>query len=210
MRILFPLASLVSLLLGADVVAVARSTVDNCSSAIAVGGVKKMATDSKVGKSITAANCSSAIAVVDIKKVATDSKVGKDIDKQMAAINDESKKYLLDLESKIKSMETNKKSDSDARKIEDMQLILYDLVRQKKYDIAKAYRVAIASFDAEIKKIIEKICVEKNIKIVIAHDAVVYASDACLDITDDVIRNVNKSCPPIKVEVKEGEESATA
>ncbi|MDR1561041.1 MAG: OmpH family outer membrane protein [Holosporaceae bacterium] len=144
------------------------------------------------------------IAIIDLKKIASETTVGKDIEKQIASFNNESKKDFLDLESKIKSMDSNKKSDSDARKIEDMQLILYDMVRQKRFQISEAYKTAIASLDREIKKIVKEICRKRGIKMVIASDAVAYNDDTkSTDISDEVIVLVNKSCPSIKVKLKE-------
>ncbi|MDR2067871.1 MAG: OmpH family outer membrane protein [Holosporaceae bacterium] len=146
---------------------------------------------------------SSGIAIVNLKEIALQSKAGKDIEKQISTINDEEKKGLLDLEENIKSLEFNKKSNSDARRIEEAQLMLYDAARQKKSQIAEAYRVAISTLENEIKKIIAKVCQKNSIKIVIANDAVVYADKDCQDITNEVVLGIDVSCPTIKVELKE-------
>jgi Skp family chaperone for outer membrane proteins len=146
---------------------------------------------------------SSAIAIIDLKKVASESEAGKDIEKQIEKLNEEAKNDLQDLEGKIKSMESNKKSsDYDVRKIEDMQLILYDMVRTKKYHISEAYDKAIVALDQKMKKIIEEICQKESIEITLNSDAVVYFGKNPKDITDRVIARLNEVCKSIKVELR--------
>ncbi|MDR2645611.1 MAG: OmpH family outer membrane protein [Holosporaceae bacterium] len=143
------------------------------------------------------------LATVDWKRVAAESLAGKSIEEQIKSINNRAKKDLLDLESKIKEMESNKKADYDSRKIEDMQLILYDMVRSKKYQIAEAYRKAIATLEEESRKIIAKICKEKGVSVVINAEAVVYVAAESMDITAKVTKELNDRLPSINVEVKE-------
>jgi Skp family chaperone for outer membrane proteins len=145
----------------------------------------------------------SALAVLDLKKVASASLAGKNIEAQAEEINTESRKDLLDLESKIKSMESNKKSDYDARKIEELQIILYDMVRTKKYQISEAYRKAIAVLDLEMRKVINEIIREKGIKIVMNTEAVVYLVSDGYDITAEVIKKLDAICKTVKVEIKD-------
>jgi Skp family chaperone for outer membrane proteins len=149
------------------------------------------------------ADSASAFASLDLKRVASESEAGKSIEKQIEEINQRSKKDLQDLESKIKSMESDKKSDYDARKIEDMQMILYDMLRTKKYQISDAYGEAIAILEKEIKKVVEAVCKEKGIKVVVSSEAIVYIDKKCPDIADEVIKRLNNACKSIKVELKE-------
>jgi outer membrane protein len=143
------------------------------------------------------------IAIVDLKKVASTSMAGNGIDKQITEINNASKKDLIELESKIKSMESNKSQDVDQRKIEDMQLILYDMVSTKKEQISTAYKNAILALEQEINKVIETIAKQEGIRIVLTADAVIYSSNDCIDITQKVIEEVNKNCKEIKVTLKQ-------
>jgi len=141
------------------------------------------------------------IAVIDLKKVAVESKAGKYIEKRIAEINDVSKKDLLDLENKIKSMDTVKSSEADTRKVEDMQLILYDMVRTKRYQISEAYKKAITVLESEIKKAVSYVAEKNSIKTVFASEAVVYKSKDCSDITSQVIARVNEICKEIDVKL---------
>jgi Skp family chaperone for outer membrane proteins len=148
-------------------------------------------------------NLHKSIAVVDLKRVAALSNAGKSIEKQIVKINDESKKDLLNLESKIKSMEKSKLAESDSRKIEDMQFILHDMVSTKKYQISEAYRNALNALEKEINKIIAEIASKDNIQFVFTNDAVVYRSEKCDDITEEVIEKINKVCKEITVKVEQ-------
>ncbi len=139
------------------------------------------------------------VAIIDLKKVAIESEAGKYIEKRIAEINDLSKKDLLDLETKIKSMDTVKASESDARKIEDMQLILYDMIRTKRYQISEAYKKAITILESEIKKAVSYVSEQKGIRTVLASDAVIYKNNDCADITSQVIKRINETCREINV-----------
>jgi Skp family chaperone for outer membrane proteins len=152
------------------------------SNATAVGGVP-----------------ANAIAIVDMKKIASDSEAGKSIGEQIAKINDASKKDLSELEEKIKSMESDKTRNLDQRKIEDMQLILYDMVSAKKDKIAEAYRVAILTLEEEITKAVACVAKEKGLKVVLTSEAVIFSSESCLNITADVTEKLNENCKEIKV-----------
>jgi Skp family chaperone for outer membrane proteins len=142
------------------------------------------------------------LAIVDWKRVAAESLAGESIEEQIKSINDSAKKDLLDLELKIKEMESRKNAD-DSRKIEDMQVILYDMVRSKKHQIAEAYRKAVAVLEEEARKIIAKVCKGKNISAVVNAEAVVYAAAENMDITTEVTKELNDRLPSIKVEVKD-------
>ena len=142
------------------------------------------------------------IAVVDIKKIAAYSEAGKNIEIRIADINNESKKDLLELESKIKAMEESKNSDVDARRaIDDMLVVLYDRVRTERFRISEAYKNAVNKLEKEIKRVVSEVAREKNLKLVVISDAVVYFGNDCLDITDEIIVRMNQECPEIKVEL---------
>ncbi|MBQ7673967.1 MAG: OmpH family outer membrane protein [Alphaproteobacteria bacterium] len=141
------------------------------------------------------------IAIVDLKKVASESKAGRGIDQQVAEKNKESKKELTDLETKIESMESNKLSGSDPRKVEELQLILYDMVKERRFQISEAYRAAIATLETIIKDAIKEITIEMGIDIVLASDAVVFSAENCKDITNEVIKKVDLKCDHIDLNV---------
>jgi Skp family chaperone for outer membrane proteins len=144
------------------------------------------------------------IAIIDLKRIVSESKAGKSIDKQIEKYNDESKKDLEELESQIKSLDDKKKkSEEDSRKIEELQVILYEMVRTKKYQIAEAYSRAIAVLDQKMKQVVKGICKEDGITIIMNGEAVVFATNECRDVTEKVIKGLDKNCCEIKVEIAE-------
>ncbi|MDR2781163.1 MAG: OmpH family outer membrane protein [Holosporaceae bacterium] len=150
------------------------------------------------------AECFASSAILDLKRIATESEAGKDIEKQIEKLNQDASKDLEELESQIKLLDSKKKkSAEDSRKIEELQVLLYDMVRTKKYQITEAYKKAVAIVDREMKKIIEKICKKDRYKVVINSDAIVYATQECKDITGDVISELNRHCKEVKVEITE-------
>lgn len=147
------------------------------------------------------------VAIIDIKKVASKSKAGRGIEKQAATQNNTSKKELIDLENKIKSMESSKLSGSDPQKIEELQLLLYDMVKEKRFQISEAYRKAIETLETIIRGIVEEVCTEKHIDVVITNEAVVYSGKNCLDITEEVTKRLDERCEEIILKLDEENKS---
>lgn len=182
-------------------------------SAVAILGVANISARAKAAVATAAASAANAaktatiktttIAVLDLKKVAAKSKAGEGIEEQAAAQNNTSKRELIDLENKIKSMESNKLSGLDPRKIEELQLLLYDMVKEKRFQISEAYRKAIEALESIIKEVVKEICSEKHIDIVITNEAVIYCDENCIDITEEVIRRLDEHCKEIVLKVEE-------
>lgn len=147
-------------------------------------------------------NVSQSVAMIDLKKVAAESQAGKGIEMQVANKNGKSKKELVDLEEKIKSMEANKLSGSDPRKVEELQLILYDMIKERRFQISEAYRKAIEALEAIIREAIKEIADERKIDVVLASDAVVFSGQNCADITNETIKRVDMKCKYIELLVK--------
>lgn len=145
-------------------------------------------------------------AVVNIRYVAKNSDAGRGIDDQLAEINDKSKKDLLDLESSIKKMDSDAKTSSDERKVEDLQVILYDMTKEKRYQIQTAYHNALEQLEQEIHKVVEEISNEKGYSLVVISDVIVFNSSECPDITQETIERLNKRVPKIKVDMKKSKE----
>jgi Skp family chaperone for outer membrane proteins len=144
------------------------------------------------------------IAVVDLKKVAGQCGAGKGIEKQIVEANGRSTKELEELENKIKSREhgDNKSSEENSRKIDEMRLDLYELVRLERCKISDAYNRAIVALESEIKKAVKDICKNKGIDLVMAIDAVVYYdAEKCLDITNEVVDKMDVSNVSISLDL---------
>jgi len=139
------------------------------------------------------------LAIVSLKDVAQKSSAGKSIDSQIAEINNKSKEDLLELENNIKKMDSDAKTSSDERKIEDLQVILYDMTKEKRYQIQSAYRKAIEILEKEIREVIEEISNERGYSLVVISDIVVYNTQKCPDITEEAIKRLDDRVPMIKV-----------
>ncbi len=144
-------------------------------------------------------NFESKLAVVSLKDVAQRSSAGKSIDSQIAEINNKSKEDLLELENNIKKMDSDAKTSSDERKIEDLQVILYDMTKEKRYQIQSACRKAIEVLEEEIQRVVKEISDEKGYSLVLASEAVVHKVLECPDITEDAIKRLDDRVPMIKV-----------
>lgn len=145
----------------------------------------------------------SQIAVINLKKVAAESKAGKSIEDQIADINNKASKDLVEFENNIKKIDSNKKDSENERKVEDLQVILYDMTRKKRYQIQNAYKEAIEVLEKEIYKTVEKISRERKYSLVIVSDVLVFKADHCPDISEEVIAQLDKNVSKIKVELKE-------
>lgn len=141
------------------------------------------------------------VAIISLKDIAKRSKAGQSIDDQIEDINNKSKKDLLELEDSIKKMDSDAKSSSDERKIEDLQVILYDMTKEKRYQIQSAYRSAIEVLEEEIHKVVKEIADEKGYSLVIFSDVVVYNASGCPDITEEAILRLDNRIPEIKVDM---------
>ncbi|MDR2723711.1 MAG: OmpH family outer membrane protein [Holosporaceae bacterium] len=139
------------------------------------------------------------IAVVDLKRIATESKAGKSIEAQIEAINNEARKELEAHEARIKAMDTGGKTGEDVRKIEELQIALYDMVRTRKYRITEAYRKAMSTLETKMKEVIKEICIKKGLKVVLNAEMVVLMFGV-EDITEEVISRLNKVLPNLEVE----------
>lgn len=141
------------------------------------------------------------IAVVNLRKVAAESKAGISIERQISEINDAAKKELQEVESKMKAMEKDKLSESDSRKVEDMQFALYDMVRKKRNQISEAYKKAVCELESAMNSLLKQIAERGDVCMIINSDAVACASSSCCDVTGDVIKQMDETLPYIKVSI---------
>ncbi len=139
------------------------------------------------------------LAVVNLKEIAQKSEAGRGIDEQIAEINNQEKKDLLEFEDNIRQMDYNAKTSADERKVEDLQVILYDMTRTKRFQIQEAYKAAVKVLEKEIHTIIREIADEKGYSFVIIDDVVVSNTSKCPNITQEAIDRLNLRVNRIKV-----------
>lgn len=140
------------------------------------------------------------IVVVRMKDVATYCLAGKDIDEQLKKINESAKARLMPLEEKAKKFTENVAVD-EVRTAE-IHAALYDTIRTERYQISDATDRAIENLRENMKIAIANVA-KKNTYIVLDNDAVLFGENV-KDITDDVIKELNKICPHIEVTLNSG------
>ena len=141
------------------------------------------------------------LAIIRLNDVARNSSAGRSIDEQIEEIHNKSKEDLLELENSIKKMSSDAKTSSDERKVDDLQAILYNMTREKRYQIQVAYKSAIGVLEKEIRKIVEEIAEEKGYSLIVPSDAVVYSNSECPDVTEEAIKRLDNRVPEIKVDM---------
>ena len=147
------------------------------------------------------------LAIVNLKEIAQKSEAGRGIDDQIAEINNKEKRDLLEFEDNIKQMDSNARTSADERKVEDLQVILYDMTRTKRFQIQEAYKVAVKVLEKEIHEIIREIADEKGYSFVIIDDVVVSNTSKCPNITQEAIDRLNLRVDRIKVDISKIKES---
>ncbi len=146
------------------------------------------------------------LAVISLRAIARNSKAGQSIDKQIEEINNKSKEDLLELENSIKKMDSDAKTGSDERKVEELQVILYDMTKEKRHQIQSAYRSAIEVLEKEIQKVVKEIADEKGYTLIMLSDVVVYGTSGCPDITEETVKRLDDKIPEIKVHISKSPE----
>ena len=157
--------------------------------------------DSLSRKSELTSNKEINLAIVNLKEIAQESEAGRSINEQIAEINNQEKKDLLEFEDNIKQMDYNAKTSADERKVEDLQVILYDMTRTKRFQIQEAYKSAVKVLEKEIHQIIREIADEKGYSFVIIDDVVVSNTSKCPNITQEAINRLNLRVNRIKVDI---------
>ena len=141
------------------------------------------------------------LAIISLDDVARNSKAGRSIDEQIEEIQNKSKEDLLELENSIKKMSSDAKTSSDERKVDDLQAILYNMTREKRYQIQVAYKSAVGVLEKEIRKVVDEIAKEKGYSLIVLSAAVYFSNSACPDITEEAIKRLDNRVPEIKVDM---------
>lgn len=154
----------------------------------------------KYEEKIFATNKNNLIAVVDLRKIVLESEAGKGIEKQIAEINEASKKELQEVESKMKSMD--KLSETDSQKVMDMQVALYEMVKKRRNQISEAYKNAVLELENAVNDVLKQVAEQDDIYLIINLEAVAYVNSYCRDVTNEVIQKINDTHPHIQVKIK--------
>ena len=143
---------------------------------------------------------SNIIAVIDLRKVAKDSKCGKSISDQMDPLYNKAKKNMTAFEKKVKEIDDKSDQSLESRqRVEDLSVAMYRMARDERTRLKNLEQEAIEKMNAEVSTIIKDIIEEKNIALVITNDAVVQKSPKCMDVTKIVIKRLDEQMPKIDI-----------
>lgn len=157
-------------------------------------------------------------AVVNVDRVMMTSKAAKSIEKQLKSKSEEyskefskherelrqSQEKLIEenralgqdaSESKVKNFE-NKRKDFEKKMLETQQLF-----QKRRSSLSKAVNVANTKLQKEMFQTVADIAEEEQYRIVFDRKSVVIVEEA-LDITDRVIKDLDKTIPEIKLDIK--------
>lgn len=148
------------------------------------------------------------IAVLDVEKIVKDSKAMRYIQKEVSA---QQKTYQKEVDATQKELETEQKklegkkkvlSDEafkkDLAKFEKKVNDLKELVEKKQASLKKASVEGMAEVNDEIKDIISELSEEKDIDLIVPSTQTLFYKDA-LDISDEVLKRLNKEITKVKV-----------
>lgn len=151
------------------------------------------------------------IAVVDIQQLLKESKAAQDIEGQLKGIR---KDFQTELEKKEKALRDDEKSilaqkgkiseDEFKKKVQSFQQKVAESqksVQERKASLDKALADALGKLRAEIVKVVAEIGEKKGLDIVISRADVVIVSKE-MDITADVLKQIDSDLPSVKVSVK--------
>jgi Skp family chaperone for outer membrane proteins len=148
------------------------------------------------------------VAVIDIEKISKEAVVVKNVAKIISKKRDE---FQLEVTKKEKKLEKegkeieSQKNYLSKEKLEDKQKDfikkvdeLKDFATKRDKSLKAAYSDAIKEVNEKVGEIVAKIAEEKGLALVIPTSQVVYSVDG-LDITNEVINQLNKKIKKVKV-----------
>ena len=157
------------------------------------------------------------IGMVNYTKIIEQSKVGKDTRSKVKKLMDDVRRKFAVLEdilkeSKNRSVNNSKalgvvfsnKSDFDVNAYKnsnekDKYLMLHTFARRKSDEVAEIAAEARRLLEQFAYGIIQQIAKEKCVDIVIDSSLVLYKSNTVIDITEDVVKNMDKNCYKFKL-----------
>ena len=152
------------------------------------------------------------IGIIDINRVLTESKAAKDATKQIEKIQkkseeDSKKEDELIIQEREKLIEQQSVMAPEAFEVKvadfEKKVQTYQIERQEKLTkLDQMVQEARASILDEVKPIINDYANELGITVILEKNAVIMSADD-MDMTDQVIKILNKSLPKIKVELED-------
>ena len=152
------------------------------------------------------------IGIIDINRVLTESKAAKDATKQIEKIQkkseeDSKKEDELIIQEREKLIEQQSVMAPEAFEVKvadfEKKVQTYQIERQEKLrKLDQMVQMARAKILDEVKPIINEYAKEVGITVILEKNAVVMSADE-MDMTEQIIKILNKNLPKIKVELED-------
>lgn len=157
------------------------------------------------------AGAQSAIAVVDTQKVMRDSEAAQSIEKQLKTYRE---KFHAELTKKEQALREEQKDISDKRTTlapEELKERAVDFEKKlnetrrftdnRKRVLEEAYLKAMATLEAKMFEVVQKIASTKGYDLVLSRQSIV-VGERSIDITDEVMEEINKSLSHVDLKVE--------
>jgi Skp family chaperone for outer membrane proteins len=158
-----------------------------------------------------AAFAENVLAVVDVQRLLSESKAAQSVQNQ---VDDHRKKFLAEIDASEKDLRaTQKKLEEESKTLPKEELVKKGqefeakrfearrLLQERKSSLDKAYTEAMSTLSKAITKATEGIAASKKIDLVLTKQNVIVGTKS-LDITDDVMGELNSEIKEIKLSVK--------
>lgn len=152
------------------------------------------------------------IAVVDVQRVLNDSKAAKSVQDQLQKKREAYQKELASQEKELKALQDSVVGASDSLSKEEVQqkraefekklLKMRNLVKKRRGALELAAANALEDLRNEVVKVVAELAQEQSYTMVITRQNVILAEKE-LEITDEVMKRLNKKVKTLKLEIKE-------
>lgn len=154
----------------------------------------------------------STIAVVDIRKILQESEAAKSVDKQLSEQQEKYQKEFDELEDKLIKQEKKLVDEKDDLSNEDFLkrrdelenevMEIRELAKTRKRIMEEAFNRALITLKEEIIKIAATLAEKRGYELILnRQDVVIAVRD--MDITDEVMKKINKSLPKVELTFSE-------
>ena len=159
-------------------------------------------------KQLATQNSGLSVAILDLNSIRRDSLVVKNIREQIETFREVFRKNIQKEEVALKAANqdlakkrnilTPEGFSKERRKFQQKVVALQRLVQQSKQELEQTRSTAMIKVEKVLNKIITKIALDRDINIILRRDVTILASRS-LEITSDVLKELNVVLPKVKV-----------
>ena len=142
------------------------------------------------------------VVILNMEKVKDETKIGKELSAKLDKTRKDKENDLKAKANQIREIQTKLQSSgnilSESKRLElkqqeeKLRLEYKELLERSQQEIMSYQQKLSEEYNKVLMPVLEKLCKEKNYKVVLRSDIAIYA-DKAYDITDDFIKRVNAS-----------------